>query len=341
LSAPGHKIIKIIGSPRLSEDAGIFQGRLPADLTFERTGDDCSTTGANARRDRIIEETDHFIRKPDSDLRRHTPNGSTLHPIPVCIDDGPIGSTVDYEIGEMTDITPGTVELHDARRDIRRTVKLEAFSISRCTLVRNGSDRPMSSMTWLEAVDLCNRLPSAHGLQSAYTINDRWVRWNVRADGFRLPTEAEWEYACRAGTAGPHYGDLREIAWTSLDGIDGPQPVRRKQPNAFGLYDTLGNVWEWCWDYLDPARYGDYRVFRGGSWADPPWSVRASTRRGSAPDAVVEGTGLRLARGAVGTDGPEGSEAAQGWSATQDRARASISGPLPAGWTPLRELAVR
>ena len=341
MSAPGHKIIKIIGSPRLSEDAGIFQGRLPADLTFERTGDDCSTTGANARRDRIIEETDHFIRKPDSDLRRHTPNGSTLHPIPVCIDDGPIGSTVDYEIGEMTDITPGTVELHDARRDIRRTVKLEAFSISRCTLVRNGSDRPMSSMTWLEAVDLCNRLSSAHGLQSAYTINDRWVRWNVRADGFRLPTEAEWEYACRAGTAGPHYGDLREIAWTSLDGIDGPQPVRRKQPNAFGLYDTLGNVWEWCWDYLDPARYGDYRVFRGGSWADPPWSVRASTRRGSAPDAAVEGTGLRLARGAVGTDGPEGSEAAQGWSATQDRARASISGPLPAGWTPLRELAVR
>ena len=338
MSTPGHKTIKIIGSPRLSEDADIFQGRLPADLTFERTGDDCSTTGANARRDRIIEETDHFIRKPDSDLRRHTPNGSTLHPIPVCIDDGPIGSTVDYEIGEMTDITPGTVELHDARRDIRRTVKLEAFSISRCTLVRNGSDRPMSSMTWLEAVDLCNRLSSAHGLQSAYTINDRWVRWNVRADGFRLPTEAEWEYACRAGTAGPHYGDLREIAWTSLDGIDGPQPVRRKQPNAFGLYDTLGNVWEWCWDYLDPARYGDYRVFRGGSWADPPWSVRASTRRGSAPDAVVEGTGLRLARGAVGTDGPEGSEAAQGWSATQDRARASISGPLPAGWTPLREL---
>ena len=341
MSAPGHKIIKIIGNPRLSEDADIPQGRLTADLTFERTGDDCSTTGANARRDRIIEETDHFIRKPDSDLRRHTPNGSTLHPIPVCIDDGPIGSTVDYEIGEMTDITPGTVELHDARRDIRRTVTLEAFSISRCALVRNGSDRPMSSMTWLEAVDLCNRLSSAHGLQSAYTINDRWVRWNVRADGFRLPTEAEWEYACRAGTAGPHYGDLREIAWTSLDGIDGPQPVRRKQPNAFGLYDTLGNVWEWCWDYLDPARYGDYRVFRGGSWADPPWSVRASTRRGSAPDAVVEGTGLRLARGAVGTDGPEGSEVAQGWSAAQDRARASISGPLPAGWTPLRELAVR
>lgn len=248
---------------------------------------------------------------------------------------------MDYQIGEMTHLPPGTVELHDARRGTRRTVTLEAFSISRCALVRNGSDRPTRSMTWLEAVILCNRLSSAHGLQSAYTINGHRVRWDVRADGFRLPTEAEWEYACRAGTTGPHYGDLREIAWTSLDGIDGPQPVRRKQPNALGLYDTLGNVWEWCWDYLDPARYGDYRVFRGGSWADPPWSVRASTRRGSAPDAVIEGTGLRLARGAVGTGGPEGSEEAQGWSVDQDRARASISGPLPAGWTPLRELVVR
>ena len=245
---------------------------------------------------------------------------------------------MDYEIGEMIRLAPGAVELHDARRSIRRTVTLEAFSISRCALVRNGSDRPTSGVTWFEAVDLCNRLSSAHGLQPAYTANDRQVRWDVRANGFRLRTEAEWEYACRAGTTGPHYGDLREIAWTSLDGVDGPQPVRRKQPNAFGLYDTLGNVWEWCWDYLDPARYGDYRVFRGGSWADPPWSVRASTRRGSAPDAVVEGTGLRLARGAMSADGSEAPEAAQGWSADQDRARASISGPLPAGWTPLREL---
>lgn len=86
----------------------------------------------------------------------------------------------------------------------------------------------------------------------------------------------------------PRYGNLREVAWTSLDEPDGPQPVGRKRPNAFGLHDMLGNVWERCWDYLDPARYGDYRVFRGGSWADPPWSVRASTRRGSAPDAVIE-----------------------------------------------------
>lgn len=214
---------------------------------------------------------------------------------------------------------------------------LEAFSISRSALVPDGCDRPASGMAWFEAVDLCNRLSAAHGLRPAYTVDDRRVHWDVRADGFRLPTEAEWEYACRAGTSGPRYGDLREVAWTSLDDPDGPQPVGRKRPSAFGLHDMLGNVWEWCWDYLDPARYGDYRVFRGGSWADPPWSVRASTRRGSAPDAVVDGVGLRLARGAVGTGD---ASAAQGWSADQDRARAGMSGPLPVGWTPLRDLVV-
>ena len=244
---------------------------------------------------------------------------------------------MDYRIGEMALLAPGTVDLHDARRGTRRTVTLEAFSISRSALVPDGCDRPASGMAWFEAVDLCNRLSAAHGLRPAYAVDDRRVHWNVRADGFRLPTEAEWEYACRAGTSSPRYGNLQEIAWTSLDEPDGPQPVGRKRPNAFGLHDMLGNVWEWCWDYLDPARYSDYRVFRGGSWADPPWSVRASTRRGSAPDAVVDGVGRRLARGAVGTGD---ATAAQGWSADQDRARAGMSGPLPMGWTPLRDLVV-
>lgn len=243
-----------------------------------------------------------------------------------------------YTIGEMRRLPQEAVELHDARRGTRRTVTLESFAISCSALVSDGVDRPVNSVTWLEAIRLCNRLSAAHGLRPAYAINDQQVHWNVRANEFRLPTEAEWEYACRAGTIGAHYGDLRKIAWTSLDNVDEPQPVRQKQPNAFGMYDMLGNVWEWCWDYLDPGRYGDYRVFRGGSWADPPWSVRASARRGSAPDAVVDGTGLRLAQGPVGTSG---ADEAQGWSADQDRARASISGPLPAGWTPLRALAAR
>ena len=148
-----------------------------------------------------------------------------------------------------------------------------------------------------------------------------------------MPTEAEWEYACRAGTTSPTYGPLEDIAWTSLDHLEGPQPVGMKKANPHGLHDMLGNIWEWCWVYADPARYGDYRSLRGGGWADEPWSVRASVRRGSAPDAVLEDVGLRLARGLVGSPGQ-----AQGWSHEADRQRAAICGPLPVGWTPLREI---
>lgn len=157
----------------------------------------------------------------------------------------------------------------------------------------------------------------------------RTCNGDIASDGYRLPTEAEWEYGCRAGTTGPHYGPLEEIAWTSLDAIGSVQRVALKRPNAFGLHDMLGNVWEWCWDHLDTARYGDYRVFRGGDWADKPWSVRASVRRGSAPDARTESAGLRIARGSFNATGE-----VQGSSALRDQERAAVTGPLPVGWTP-------
>lgn len=181
----------------------------------------------------------------------------------------------------------------------------------------------------------CNAASAHAGLAQAYRLGSGHVIWDPCADGYRLPTEAEWEDACRAGTLEPTYGPLADIAWTAADAVEGPQPVGVKGPNAFGLFDMLGNVWEWCWDYADPARYGAYRTMRGGGWADRSWSCRASVRRASAPDAVLEDVGFRVACGAVGgTD----REAAQGWSHDADRARADIRGPLPTGWTPLRSL---
>lgn len=111
--------------------------------------------------------------------------------------------------------------------------------------------------------------------------------------------------------------------------MEAPQSAGLKSANAFGLYDTLGNVWEWCSDFLDPARYGDYRVFRGGGFADPAWSVRASARRGGAPGMSHPDLGFRLARGGFAND-----DIVQVWSATADAARAASEGPLPAGWTP-------
>src|SRR5699024_825020 len=123
------------------------------------------------------------------------------------------------------------------------------------------------------------------------------VLWDVHVDGYRLPTEAEWAWGCRARTTGPPYGTLRDIGWTALDGVDRPQQVAGKEPNAYGLLGMIGNVWEWCWAHADTAPYLDYRTLRGCGWADREWSCRASVRRGSAPNAVLEDIGFRVALG--------------------------------------------
>ena len=267
-------------------------------------------------------------------------------------------------------LPPGAVRLHDARLGERVDLELQAFAIADAPLtqaeyaavlgrhaaVRADAipktpgphrcepagaalpDTPVHGVTWFDAIGWCNAASDQAGLRRAYRVDGSFVDWAVDADGYRLPTEAEWEYACRAGTDGPTYGPLGEIAWTEADDVDEPQPVRGKAPNGLGLFDTLGNVWEWCWDFADPARYRDYRVLRGGGYSDRQWSVRASVRRGTAPDTTFEDLGFRVAQGAVGK---AGAVEAQGWSASDDRRRAGIGGLLPVGWTPYRELLER
>ncbi|HEY6799891.1 MAG TPA: SUMF1/EgtB/PvdO family nonheme iron enzyme [Agromyces sp.] len=263
---------------------------------------------------------------------------------------------------QLVAIPAGTIELRDARSGSERVVSLRPFELGRTQITRaeyravldrfdetntasdaaagpdaaTSPDAPQHPVTWFDAVRWCNAASVAVGFAPAYVVDGRTVGWDVAADGYRLPTEAEWEWACRAGTAGAAgaaYGELADIAWSAADEVDAPQPVARKTPNALGLFDMLGNVWEWCWDYADTARYGEYRSLRGGGWADREWSVRASVRRGSAPDAVLEDVGFRVARGVVGE---AGSDAAQGWSAVADRERADVRGPRPMGWTPLQ-----
>jgi len=126
--------------------------------------------------------------------------------------------------------------------------------------------------------------------------------------GFRLPTEAEWEYACRAGTTGARYGELDAIAWWGDDTETGStHPVGQKVANAWGLHDMLGNVWEWCADWYggklprgsvtDPAgpSSGSFRVYRGGSWFYVARHCRAASWHWFDPGVWDDDLGLRLA----------------------------------------------
>ncbi|MGZ0710896.1 formylglycine-generating enzyme family protein (plasmid) [Coraliomargarita sp. W4R53] len=209
---------------------------------------------------------------------------------------------------EMARIDRGSVTL--ARTKTPRSVELESFEIGVFAVTQeqlaevlgvsaSHPRRPAVNVSWLRAVHFCNAASEWEGLDSAYGFEGEDVTWRTDSDGYRLPTEAEWEFACRAGSTAPHYGPLADVAWTSADGLSVPENVGGKHPNLNGLFDTLGNVWEWCWDLLDTSRYDEYRVFRGGGFADDAWSVRASVRRGGAPRMHHDDVGFRLARGAV------------------------------------------
>jgi len=212
---------------------------------------------------------------------------------------------------EMVDIAAGQVELADRRTQRNWSVELDSYQLSTIPItraqyasvtgrlpVRTTDDRlPVESVSWDDAVYFCNLLSERAGLTSAYYIafDDEVVEQVTAADGYRLPTEAEWEYACRAGTTGPRYGRLDDIAWYRANSNTRVHDVGGKQPNAWGLYDMLGNVWEWCWDKYDPDVYGDYRVLRGGGWFDEHWSCRASVRRRSHPTLRLDDVGFRIA----------------------------------------------
>ncbi|MFF1376125.1 formylglycine-generating enzyme family protein [Streptomyces sp. NPDC058308] len=211
---------------------------------------------------------------------------------------------------EMVSVPPGRVTLSDRRT--RRSwqvevapCRLSAFPVTQALYAEvtgerpgaaHGDRLPVEGVSWRDAVRFCNALSRRDGHAPAYRIDGETVEWDTAADGYRLPTEAEWEHACRAGTTGPHYAPLDEIAWYRGNSQERLHEVGGKRPNAWGLYDMLGNVWDWCWDVYDAEVYGTYRVLRGGGWFDEPWSCRASARRRSHPAYRVDDVGFRLTR---------------------------------------------
>ena len=159
-----------------------------------------------------------------------------------------------------------------------------------------GADNPVEMVSWEDAVEFCRRLSELPAEKAAGNV-------------YRLPTEAEWEYACRAGTTtkysfGDDESELGEYAWYGVNS-DNTHPVGRKQPNAWGLYDMHGNVLEWCQDWYGDYRSGSvtnpvgfksgsYRVGRGGSWCDSAEFCRSANRFGYEPSIRYNDGGFRV-----------------------------------------------
>ena len=195
----------------------------------------------------------------------------------------------------------------------------------------NPDKLPVEQVNWYHAIAFCNRLSILAGLTPVYTVsgisntdaevwkhsevptgnNTTWndVEMNYTANGYRLPTEAEWEYACRAGKETAFsYGDTAngDYMWYSANSDWMTHEVGKKLPNAWGLYDMHGNVYEWCWDWYaatyegstdpeGPATGAD-RVFRGGCWGHGAQYARSAYRDSLVPGSRYYHIGFRLVR---------------------------------------------
>jgi formylglycine-generating enzyme required for sulfatase activity len=162
-----------------------------------------------------------------------------------------------------------------------------------------GSSNPVEQVRWSDAVRYCNARSRAEGLQPCYDLTT-WT-CDFSANGYRLPTEAEWEYACRANTAtafffGKDSSSLKDYAWFDKNSGGRPQPVGQKTANPWGLYDACGNVWEWCNDFYKVDYYqespkenprgpetGETKVVRGGAWKFSAESCRSGYRYNEDP----------------------------------------------------------
>jgi formylglycine-generating enzyme required for sulfatase activity len=204
----------------------------------------------------------------------------------------------------MVGIPGGVVDLRDDRLGTRWQVEVAPFLLGAYTVTGAQFDAsesdtvPLTNVSWLDAVELCNRLSIQDDLTPVYDrspVADA-VSCDWTADGYRLPTDAEWQFACKAGTDGYRYGPIDEIAWYAGNSDGRIHDAGAKTPNPWGLFDMLGNVWEWCWDLYDEAAYGAYRILRGGGWADEERGCGATVRRRSHPTFAIDDLGFRVAR---------------------------------------------
>jgi len=222
----------------------------------------------------------------------------------------------------------------------QRTVNISTFQMSETEVTQkqfedvmgwndssfSGDDHPVEEVTWYDCVSFCNEQSEADGYTKCYTITDMDyggdhiedadVTCDWDANGYRLPTEAECEYACRAGTTtrfntGDSDSDLGRAGWYWDNSGFTTHPVGEKEASAWGLYDLHGNVWEWCSDWYGKGYYGTrpdpdsdptgpnsgpYRVIRGGGWNISAQGRRSANRTNFGPYSRYHDLGFRLVR---------------------------------------------
>jgi formylglycine-generating enzyme required for sulfatase activity len=231
-----------------------------------------------------------------------------------------------YTMGSNTAVEPNQKPEHTVRvNDFyigKNEVTFEEYDLYTDSLKRPRTDdmkwgrgrRPAMILSWYDAVEYCNWLSKREKLQPAYVIKDKEVTWLDTANGYRLPTEAEWEYAARGGklSKGTKYAGAEKpesVVWFNANSENKTQPVAQKAANELGLYDMTGNVWEWCWDVYDGGYYqtspadnpkgqptGPYRSMRGGAWYNVADYATVTARQYHSPEFRQNSVGFRIAR---------------------------------------------
>jgi formylglycine-generating enzyme required for sulfatase activity/serine/threonine protein kinase len=293
------RVSQPIGPPRadLTNSIGMeLVFILPGEFEMGSTPDEVQRAMEYARRNNMTDKR-YFERVPTEAPRHHVRITKPFYLAMYPVTQGEYETVMGVNPSTFTEspVEPSSAstllpdDVVTARRDERRTA-----------VGKDSNRHPVETVSWDEAMEFCHKLSAMPAERAARRV-------------YRLPTEAEWEYTCRAGTTTPWcYGDdeagLGEFAWFTKNSKKMTHPVGMKQPNAWGLYDTQGNVYQWCADWFgenyyehsltcDPAgpAVGTTRVLRGGAWNSHPFSCRAAFRHHEGPDRRIHACGFRVA----------------------------------------------
>ena len=252
---------------------------------------------------------------------------------PVLVGDGYKGILIPAGSFQM-DCTLGDLNCNDNEKPVRKVTISRDFYMMESEVTQGlyesvmgsnpshfkGSNLPVEQVTWFDAVKFANKLSVKEGLEQCYSISGTNVSWsNKSCNGWRLPTEAEWEYTARGGDLQYKYAGSDRLSgvWTYENSGNKTHSVCGKSKNGYGLCDMIGNVWEWTWDWYDESLYGSHadrgtvrdpygsgtlansdsiRVWRGGRWKDIAWCSHVSGRYYDSLDCEDRYLGFRLGR---------------------------------------------